>query len=122
MRTCQWEQGCSVVTAEASDFCLEHQVAGYQARAVHNIDFGGTKRRRTLNKLVEDALEAAGILFISQCADTRGLDFYLPVQGVYIEVLQVWSADPLLVRADNVIVLQGRVAVEFFCDCLRGFK
>jgi hypothetical protein len=72
--------------------------------------------------MVAEALERASIDFIHESEDKEmGLDFYLPVFNVYLEVKQFHAEriNRQLTSQDNVIVLQGRKAVEFFIRTLQ---
>lgn len=78
-----------------------------------------------LEQAVYAALCAAGIPFYYEgtgsAGKTRRLDFYLPNYDVYVEVKQFHSKRiaEQMGRADNVIALQGRAAVDLFCMMLR---
>lgn len=70
-----------------------------------------------LERQVAEALDEAGITYLHESeGGTNGLDFYLPKKGVYIEVKKFYSERVLnqMKQADNVIVLQGKEAVNFF--------
>lgn len=77
-----------------------------------------------LEQKVGEALSDAGISFIHESQDnilTKALDFYLPDNETYIEVKQYHTdrTNEQLKRDDNIIVLQGKKSVEFFCKSLR---
>lgn len=74
-----------------------------------------------LERLLQDALNAASIKYIKdgtkgQHGATKHLDFYLPDHDVYIEVCAYHTPRKVeqTSRADNVILLQGKEAVELF--------
>ena len=73
-----------------------------------------------LEKAVGEALDHAGVEFVHESEDDvrcRRLDFYLPRYGVRVEVKRFAtdrSAEQLK-WADDVILLQGPLAVAFFC-------
>lgn len=72
--------------------------------------------------LIASALSAAGIRFlVDGRADTKSLDFLLPDLNLYIEVKQFHSPRiaAQTARVDNVIVAQGRAAVEFLAALIR---
>lgn len=76
--------------------------------------------------LIRDALTAAGLKFVTDegGANPSGLDFYLPDFDLHIEVKQFHSdriADQMA-RADNVIVAQGRKAVEWLAAQILAAK
>lgn len=75
--------------------------------------------------LIETALLEVGIVYEKE-GQLKGkhqrLDFYLPNKDLYIEVKRFHSprAAEQLAHADNVILAQGRPAVEFLADAIRG--
>ena len=74
-----------------------------------------------LEEVVAEALTAAGIRFTREPHNTPPLDFYLPDFGVFVEVKQFHS-DRIArqtAAAPNVVVIQGRAAVELFTNLLR---
>jgi hypothetical protein len=76
-----------------------------------------------LEAMVAEALSAADIPYVIDGEDRRtlGLDFFLPDEGVHIEVKQFHTerTEGQMSRSPNVIVLQGRLAVAMFCAHLR---
>ena len=66
-----------------------------------------------MEKLVADALRAAGIRFVEENETPERLDFYLPDFDVFIEVKQFHSdrIGEQMSRAPNVIAAQGAAAV-----------
>lgn len=77
-----------------------------------------------METLIADALSEMGIRFTTDYGggnDAR-LDFYLVDQDVYIEVKQFHSAraGEQMARAPNVILAQGREAVEFLALAITG--
>jgi hypothetical protein len=74
-----------------------------------------------LEKQLADCLKAAQVQYRHESlVPGQRLDFYLPDFDVYIEVKQFYS-DRLteqLKAHDNVILLQGRKAVDAFARCL----
>lgn len=71
--------------------------------------------------VVAAALDAAGIGYTRQPADTLGLDFYVPYWDLYIEVKRFHSVriSEQMPRAPNVIAIQGMGAATAFADLLR---
>jgi hypothetical protein len=72
---------------------------------------------------VQDALNLARIEYIKDGANghhgkTKHLDFYLPEFDVYIEICAYYTARKIeqASRVDNLILLQGRKAVELFAQ------
>lgn len=67
---------------------------------------------------VRDALTQIGITFTEP--SPLNLDFYLPDYGVHVEVKQFHSdrIAEQMSRAENVIALQGRAAVNLFIAML----
>ena len=74
-----------------------------------------------MEKIVRDALESAGILFVEE-RDQRacGLDFYLPIVDVHIEVKQFHTdrISEQMSRVPNVIAIQGIEAARLFAKML----
>jgi hypothetical protein len=72
-----------------------------------------------LEKMLEDTLTMTGIVFDRH--HKVGLDFYLPVYDVHVEIKQFHSdrISEQTSRAPNVIVLQGSNAVALFCTFIR---
>lgn len=72
-----------------------------------------------LKQMVGETLLELNVSFLheSESTKTRGLDFYLPSLDIYIEVKKFHTERIVnqTVRADDIIVLQGRKSVEFFC-------
>lgn len=66
---------------------------------------------------IEQALIDAGIKF--KCE--QRLDFFLPDFNVYVEVKKFHSdrSASQLASQDNVILVQGRLAVKLFCSLLK---
>lgn len=67
-----------------------------------------------MERLIRDALQVSGARFIEGDKNSTGLDFEMPDEGFSIEVKQFHSERISLQmkRADNVIVAQGRTAVQ----------
>jgi hypothetical protein len=75
-----------------------------------------------LEKKVGDTLESQGILFTHESTvSNQGADFYLPGYDVYIEIKQFYTerVTKQLENKDNIILLQGKDAVDLFCKMLR---
>lgn len=72
-----------------------------------------------LEKQVGETLNAAGIKFDRT---HQRIDFYLPDQEVYIEVKQYHSdrSAEQLKTQDNIILLQGKKAVNLFCNLVKN--
>ena len=75
-----------------------------------------------MERIIATALDDADIPYIHGAKSPQNLDFYLPVQDVHIEVKQFHSERiaEQMDRAPNVIAVQGRQAVNFLADCIRG--
>ena len=78
-----------------------------------------------MERMIASSLKQAGIAFISEVQDGNpsGLDFRLG-NGIEIEVKRFHSpriADQMS-RADNVIAIQGELAVKFFAELLRAHR
>lgn len=77
-----------------------------------------------MEQIIETALRDADIPFVTDFGggETRNLDFYLPEQGVYIEVKRMHSPRiaEQMSRAQNVIAAQGDIAVRFLADAIRA--
>lgn len=73
-----------------------------------------------LEKQIGDALEEAGIDF----RRNQRLNFYLPDFNVYIEVKKYHSerSSSQLASEENIILVQGKKAVNLFCTLLNGNK
>jgi len=80
-----------------------------------------------MEQLIEDGLRAGGFRFVRE-GEVKGanqtLDFYLPDLGIYIECKQFHSpriADQMT-RAPNIIVAQGRPAVQMLASLLANAR
>lgn len=77
-----------------------------------------------MEHIIEKALCASGIRFTNTChpAMIVPLDFYLVDNDVYIEVKQFHSPRiaKQMAQASNIITIQGRPAVEWFCNLLEA--
>lgn len=75
-----------------------------------------------MEQMIEQALGAPRIRFVTGDGGHNpvGLDFYLPDFDVHIEVKQFHTARVAvqMARAENVIVAQGRAAVELLRDMI----
>lgn len=88
------------------------------------------QKRYTYNDELEtelaETLESTGIKFDHELSGSTGrkLDFYLPAYDVYIEVKKFYSdrSEVQLQSQENVILLQGRKAVKFFCNLLSDVR
>lgn len=74
-----------------------------------------------MEMLIESALQYAGVKFIRDDENSEHLDFYLPNVGVHIEVKQFHSdrVAEQMSRAPNVIVAQGKDAVDWLAQLIR---
>lgn len=75
-----------------------------------------------MERIIEQALNEAGIPYFEDVpVGARALDFYLPDYAVYIEVKQFHSdrIASQMGQCNNIIAVQGRVAVELFAQLLR---
>ena len=77
-----------------------------------------------MEAMVERALQSAGLAFKADFETEIGLDFYLPDQGVYLEVKRLHSdrIAEQMARAENVIVAQGEEAVRLLSQLLRNYR
>ena len=78
-----------------------------------------------LEEHVARSLDECGIEFIHESeSKDQILDFYLPFFDVYIEVKQYYTSrtSTQLSTEDNVIVVQGRLAVQLLEMLLRNIK
>lgn len=77
-----------------------------------------------MERIIEDALIAAGIAYESDFGNgtPHNLDFDLTDYGIAIEVKRMHSPriSDQMARADNVIVAQGKEAVEFLAKAIRS--
>ncbi len=75
-----------------------------------------------MERLCGQALRACGIDFITdhEAESPARLDFYLPASDLHIEVKRFHSerVAEQLRRAENVILLQGKGAVQFFASLM----
>lgn len=70
-----------------------------------------------IEDIVRSGLDAAGINYVDENDPrSKGLDFYLPDYLTHIECKQFHTERTAeqMSRSDNVIVIQGRKAAEFF--------
>jgi hypothetical protein len=75
-----------------------------------------------LEAMVAAALTDNGIEFIHESQNKdQGLDFFLPLFDVYIEIKQYHSEriSRQMASQNNVIALQGTKAVNFFIEVLK---
>lgn len=76
-----------------------------------------------LERNLADFLDSKNISFIHESQDkAQVLDFYLPDFGVYIEVKQ-YHTDRIarqMATQDEVIVIQGKIALQFFISNFNG--
>jgi hypothetical protein len=77
-----------------------------------------------MERIIEAALIDAGIAYESDFGGgtSHHLDFHLTDYGIAIEVKRLHSAriSDQMARADNVIVAQGKEAVEFLANAIRA--
>lgn len=75
-----------------------------------------------MEKLIRDALIDIGEPFVEENKNLANLDFYLPRINVYIEVKQFHSKriSNQMERASNVIVAQGKEAIEALASMIKG--
>jgi hypothetical protein len=74
-----------------------------------------------MEMLVAEALARAGVRFEHDFSGkTKGLDFFLPEHDIFIEVKRFHSdrIGEQMSRAENVIAVQGKAAVEFLAVAL----
>lgn len=75
--------------------------------------------------IIRAALEREGFRWSDERSkQNKGLDFYLPDYGIHIEVKQFHTdrVSEQMSRSSNVIVAQGRDAVEFLAALLCDYK
>lgn len=73
--------------------------------------------RDPLEAMVAAALARAGIHYTAGQRTAADLDFHLPGPDIHIEV-KTYHSDRIarqMALAPNIIALQGRAAVEWFC-------
>ena len=77
-----------------------------------------------MERIIAAALDDADIPFVPGESTPERLDFFLPVQNIHIEVKQFHSdrIAEQMSRADNVIAVQGRAAVNLLADAIRGSR
>lgn len=75
-----------------------------------------------MERLIAEALDKAGIAWLHENdpGNAARLDFYLPDHDLYIEVKRLASerSGDQLKRADNVVLVQGKAAVEWLVEML----
>lgn len=73
-----------------------------------------------MEQLIANALDMAGIPYVTESDNPSRLDFLLPDHGIEIEVKRFHSPriNAQLARADNVIAAQGEKAVRFLAQML----
>lgn len=78
-----------------------------------------------MEKIVRDALSNSQLMFVEE-EDPRalGLDFYLPLQDIHIEVKQFHTdrISEQMSRARNVIAIQGVEAARLFAQMVAAPK
>lgn len=87
---------------------------------------GAMRTTDPMERLIEAALIDAGIRYEAEGDHDREgplLDFYLPDHDIAIEVKRMHSPRiaTQMARAPNVIVAQGRVAVEALAEMIRSW-
>ena len=75
-----------------------------------------------MERILADALDRAGLNYITGDKNPARLDFYLPGIDLYIEVKQFYSPRiaKQMSRAPNVIALQGACAVRLFANLIEA--
>jgi len=75
-----------------------------------------------MERIIAAALQDAGISYVREAYNEARLDFYLPDFDTHIEVKQFHSEriGEQMERANNVIAVQGRTAVNFLAELIRG--
>jgi hypothetical protein len=75
-----------------------------------------------MERMIAEALDAAGVAYTHERERGGGLDFHLPDNGVWIEVKQFHSdrIAAQMATQPNVIVAQGRVAVQALAAMIRA--
>lgn len=73
-----------------------------------------------MEQIIRDALRGARIRFVEGDRNAARLDFYLPDHDLYIEAKQFHNEriSEQMSRANNIIVVQGRVAIEYLSALL----
>jgi hypothetical protein len=68
-----------------------------------------------MEAIIYDALKKGDILFQTEEQTEQRLDFYLPAYDIHIEVKRMHTPRiaEQMSRADNVIAVQGKAAVEW---------
>lgn len=79
-----------------------------------------------MEEIIAKALDHAGMAYLTGDGghNPSGLDFRLTENGIEIEVKRFHSdrIAEQMSRADNVIAIQGELAVRFFADLLRAAR
>lgn len=77
-----------------------------------------------MERIIEDALIAAGIAYESDFGNgtPHNLDFHLTDYGIAVEVKRLHTPriTAQMARVDNVVVAQGKEAVEFLAKAIRA--
>lgn len=78
-----------------------------------------------MEQMIEDALLWVGEPYEHEVpVGNRRVDFYLPRKGLYIEVKQFHTnrISDQMVRCDNIIVAQGRQAVQTLASMIMTWR
>jgi hypothetical protein len=81
----------------------------------------GEKMNDPVERIIADALDSQRIRYVRDGeGETKALDFYLPDFDVYLEVKRFHTRRiaEQTSRVENVIVVQGIKAAQFFAGCL----
>jgi hypothetical protein len=75
-----------------------------------------------MERILADALDRAGLDYVTGDKNEARLDFYLPSIDLYIEVKQFHSARIAgqMSRAPNVIAAQGELAVRLLANLIEA--
>lgn len=77
-----------------------------------------------LEEMLKSALDANGVWYRRNVTAPNGrvIDFYLYGKDVYVECKRMSTPriGPQVEGLENVIVLQGKEATQFFCELLGG--
>ena len=75
-----------------------------------------------LEQQIAQALDAAGVEYVTGYEGSARLDFYLPAADVFIEVKGAHTprVSEQLASAQNVILAQGSAAVGYFANLIRS--
>jgi hypothetical protein len=90
------------------------------------VSLSSLKKRRSdpLERIIQEALEEAGLDYRDETENESNLDFEVPELGVFIETKRMHSPRiaEQMSRVENILVAQGLAAAETLARMIRGMR